>query len=101
MAYILGGDPKPDECIFCSRPAAGPEKFRDNLILVRSEYGFVIMNKFPYNNGHLMVIPLRHVADPSDLPAQEFQDLAELLRKSTAALRIAMSPHGFNVGMNL
>jgi len=103
MAYILSGSETaaPELCIFCARPAEGPAAYRKNLILCAAEHAFVIMNKYPYQNGHLMVIPRRHVADPADLAAPEFAATSELLRQATSALRAAMAPHGFNIGMNL
>jgi ATP adenylyltransferase len=103
MAYILSGSETPaaEVCIFCARPAEGPARFRDNLILCAGEHAFVIMNKYPYQNGHLMVIPRRHVSDPADLTDAEFAATAELLRRATTAVRAAMTPHGVNIGMNL
>ncbi len=60
-----------------------------------------MMNKFPYNNGHLMVIPRAHVADPADLSPVENAATGELLRRTTTLLRSALGAHGFNLGMNL
>jgi ATP adenylyltransferase len=93
---------KPQGCIFCLFPAeTGDEADRKNLILERSETAFLILNKYPYNNGHLMVIPRRHTADFSGLPEDEFQDLHRLLRRATKAMQAAYRPEGFNIGMNL
>lgn len=103
MAYILQGaeTPAPEVCIFCARPAEGPSRFSANLILCATEHAFVIMNKYPYQNGHLLVIPRAHVSDPSELDAATFAATAELLRQATAATRAALHPDGFNIGMNL
>jgi ATP adenylyltransferase len=101
MAYILSGDDKPEECIFCAFPARGPEQHKRCLILHADDTVFVIMNKYPYNNGHVMVVPRRHVGDPIDLTAAEYGTCAEAVRRATAALGKALSPQGFNVGMNL
>ena len=101
MAYILSGAETSAECIFCSFPRQGPEHHREHLILAVTRHSFVIMNRFPYNNGHLMVVPLRHGGDPGDLPADEHAEAAEMVRLCTAALRRTLSPHGFNIGMNL
>lgn len=101
MAYILSGEPAPEECIFCAFPAHGPARHREHLILAAAEHAFVIMNRFPYNNGHLMIVPRRHTGDPEHLPAVEYQAATELVRAATRALRAAVSPDGFNVGMNL
>lgn len=100
--YILQetDDPK-DGCIFCDLPAAGPERQRENLILGCGARAFVILNRYPYNNGHLMVVPRRHVADPALLPADEYRVVTELLRRVTTAIWQAMHADGVNVGMNL
>ena len=61
----------------------------------------VIMNKFPYNNGHLMVVPKRHCIDIDQLGDEEFQELSYLLKASTQVLKECLHPHGFNIGMNI
>jgi ATP adenylyltransferase len=100
MEFILGE--KPEGCIFCTFPAEqGAEADRKNLILARSARSFVILNKFPYNNGHLMVIPRRHTADFASLDAAESEDLHALLRRAVEALGQAYRPEGLNIGMNL
>jgi len=101
MAYIESGAETSAECIFCAFPARGPEHHREHLILAVSPSGFVIMNRFPYNNGHVMVVPRRHAGDPGDLPADEYAACGELVRRSTGILRSVVHAHGFNVGMNL
>jgi len=90
---------KPQGCIFCVFPAE--ERDRENLILARTAHSFVMLNRFPYNNGHLMVIPRRHGGDLTALPQDEFIDLHRLLCTSVEVLREAYGPEGFNVGMNL
>ena len=98
---FINEPPKPG-CIFCDFPAeSGAEADRRNLILARSAHSFVILNKFPYNNGHLMVIPRRHTADYASLPADELQDLQQLLQRALGILGKAYSPQGCNLGMNL
>ncbi len=103
MTYILAEADKRERggCIFCDLPAAGAEQRRENLILSCGERVFVIMNRYPYNNGHLMVVPRRHVPDPAELPELDYRLLAELLRRTATALRSAVRPHGINLGMNL
>lgn len=86
-------------CIFCSKPAQ--QQDQENFILFRGETSFVIMNYYPYNNGHLMVVPFRHIADIAELNDDERLELMQLLALSKEALMQTMSPHGFNVGMNL
>ncbi|MEM0016931.1 MAG: HIT domain-containing protein [Candidatus Korarchaeum sp.] len=87
------------ECIFCTLPREGRD--RDNLILHRSNLSFIILNKYPYNPGHLMVAPYRHVANLDELEDEELMDVMELLRLSVRILRRAMGPDGFNIGMNI
>jgi len=88
-----------DACFLCAEPAAGDdERF---FILSRVGSAFACLNIYPYNPGHLLVAPLRHVAELEALDAEETADCDELLRRSVAALKGAMEPHGFNLGMNL
>jgi ATP adenylyltransferase len=101
MSYILSGDELSSECIFCKFPAEGPAHFRQHLILVAQPHAFVMMNRFPYNNGHLLVIPRTHVGDPAQLPPEEYDATLRLLRDATSAVRRACNPHGFNLGQNL
>ncbi len=92
----------PPGCIFCDLPAQeGLAADRKNLILGRSRTSFAILNRYPYNNGHLMVIPRRHTADFTDLAVEELADLGRLLQLSLKALEKSYAPDGFNVGMNL
>src|SRR5438132_8362865 len=99
MAYIESV-PGPDEgCIFCDKPDAGDDDLA--YILARAERAFVLLNTFPYNPGHLMVAPFRHVADLEELDDEEMTDISALLRRSVRALKDAVGPDGFNVGMNL
>jgi ATP adenylyltransferase len=101
MSYVLAVDEVNVGCIFCAFPSEGPAQFRKNLILCAQPHAFVIMNKFPYNNGHIMVVPRTHGGDPGDLGAEEYQATTELVRRATRALRAALGADGFNVGMNL
>ena len=101
MAYILSGDELKETCIFCAFPAAGPAHFREHQILCATDQAFVMMNKYPYNNGHIMVIPRAHVAEPSGLDAAAWSALSELLRASVACVKEALKAQGLNVGMNL
>lgn len=93
---------KPEGCIFCLFPAeTGLSADRRNLILARTAKSFAILNRYPYNNGHLMVIPRRHTAELASLSDEELDDLHKLLRRSVQVLREAYHPEGFNIGMNL
>jgi ATP adenylyltransferase len=93
---------KTEGCIFCKFPAeTGPEADRRNLIVARSAHSFVILNRYPYNNGHLMVIPRRHTSDFAALPPNELDDLHRLLQLAVQLVKEAYKPEGFNLGMNL
>ncbi len=97
MEYILGH--KPDSCIFCLPPDCGEDTERG--VLFRGQHNFIIMNKFPYNNGHIMVTPYRHVMDVCDLGDEEAAELFSLTRTSVGILREILSPEGFNIGFNI
>jgi ATP adenylyltransferase len=86
-------------CIFCTKPAESRD--RENLILYRGVHAFVMLNAFPYNNGHLLVIPYRHTSSMDDIDAGASAELWLLLAKSRSALSKAFNPDGFNVGINL
>lgn len=102
MAYI-GGQDKPEDpddaeqCPFCSAPGRGDE---DALIVHRGEVAYVILNLYPYNTGHLLVCPYRHVADYTDLTEAEVAEVAALTRTAMRVVREVSSPAGFNLGMN-
>ncbi|ACZ88861.1 AP-4-A phosphorylase [Streptosporangium roseum] len=103
MAYIKGTNkptgPGPDDgCPFCEIPAMSDE---DGLIIARGRSVFAVLNLYPYNSGHLMVCPYRHVADYADLDDGETAELADFTKRALAALRKASGAQGFNVGMNL
>jgi ATP adenylyltransferase len=100
MEYILQAKDQPEgECIFCSFPRAQAD--RDNLILWRGRRVFAILNKFPYNPGHLMVVPYTHTADLDGLVPDELTELTLSLRRAIGCLRRAMNPDGYNIGINL
>jgi len=97
MEYLMAE--KPDGCIFCEKAAEDDD--RKNLILVRSTTSFVMMNAYPYNNGHLMVAPYRHVGSLSELSPDERCDIMETLAATEAMLERAFHPEGMNMGVNL
>lgn len=97
MNYILKG--KKENCIFCKKPRE--KKDEENLILFQDKKAYVMMNKFPYNNGHLMVIPKRHCLDLEQLSDEEFRELSYLLKTSIQVLKKSLFPHGFNIGINI
>lgn len=86
-------------CIFCTRFAR--EDDRRDLILARGKRSFVIMNKFPYNNGHLMVAPIRHTGDFVDLGQDEIAEIVGFVQVFIEVFQRSMNPHGFNIGVNL
>lgn len=86
-------------CIFCSKPRAKRDK--ENFIVERTPHSFSILNIYPYNNGHIMVAPNRHVRDLSKLSDEELLDLMRLVNRTQALLAKAMKPDGFNIGVNI
>lgn len=87
------------ECIFCAKLV--DTRDAENHLLVRRELCFVLLNIYPYNNGHLLVAPNRHVADITELTQGESLALFELTQEMVDLIRRTMSPHGFNIGINL
>ncbi|MGI8586770.1 MAG: HIT family protein [Chloroflexia bacterium] len=100
MAYIGGGGGG-DGCIFCTIPEQGSEHDRENLLLLRGEHAFVILNRYPYNSGHLMIVPYRHLRDVTLLTPAESAEIMALLQRMVSALTAVYRPEGFNTGMNL
>ena len=92
-------DQKAESCILCDKPAA--KNYAANLILYRGQYSFIIMNAYPYNSGHLMVAPYRHVANLDDLNDKERNEHFKLVSRSIAVLKRVFKADGFNIGMNL
>ena len=97
MDYIVGKKKK--GCFFCKN--LKEKKNKNNLILYQGEYVFVVMNKYPYTNGHLMVVPTRHCLDLEQLNNNELKEFFDLLKASTQVLKTNLRPHGFNIGMNI
>ncbi len=90
---------KQDGCIFCDKP--GQDTDAENYILYRGEKNFVIMNSYPYNPGHLMVVPYRHVATLDGLNSAELKEHYEIVSRSIKILRQVFAPEGFNLGSNM
>lgn len=102
MVYIGGQDKPVDDapgagCPFCRMPGLADEQ---GLIVARGTVAFVVLNLYPYNSGHLLVCPYRHVADYTDLTADETREVGELTQTAMRVLRTVYSPQGFNLGMN-
>jgi ATP adenylyltransferase len=99
MAYIKGeGRSADDGCPFCEIPKMRDE---EGLVVARGETVYAVLNLYPYNAGHLMVVPYRHVADYADLGPEEVTEMAFFMQHALRALRLASGAHGFNTGMNL
>ncbi|MCP4217265.1 MAG: HIT domain-containing protein [bacterium] len=86
------------ECVFCTAPGL-PEE--ENLVCHRGRNFFVILNKYPYNSGHLMVVPYKHVDSPDAISAEESMEMWTLMNRSMAILKESFNPVAFNTGMNL
>jgi ATP adenylyltransferase len=97
LEYIQSADEQPG-CVFCRAAASGDE---EGLIVHRGTHAFVLLNKYPYASGHLMVAPYRHVAELAELAEEEILEIHELVSRSLGSLGRAMSPQGFNLGWNL
>jgi ATP adenylyltransferase len=97
LEYIVGE--RTDGCIFCDFPRQDDDQ--KHKILLRGNHAFVIMNAFPYSNGHLLVAPYRHLADIADLTDEESLEVMQLAQKCCKALREVCRPDGFNVGANI
>ena len=98
MRYV-GGGAKESGCVFCNRLAAPDDDA--SLILHRGRHVFVILNLFPYNSGHLMIVPNAHLASPEDLPPDAAVEMALLLAPTLRALRRVLGCAGFNTGLNI
>ncbi len=98
MEYIRGLH-RPDGCFLCEY-VRNPLQDVDNLVLWRTAYAFVVFNRYPYNNGHMLICPNRHIADLSEAGEEEMTQLIKMVRECQKVLTAAIHPQGFNVGMN-
>ncbi len=97
LAYIKGE--KEPGCIFCTRLARSTDE--KDFILCRGERSFVILNAFPYTNGHLMIVPFDHISEVEALADATLAEMDQLLKQSITALKKAFAPQGFNIGWNI
>ncbi|HEX2905579.1 MAG TPA: HIT domain-containing protein [Phototrophicaceae bacterium] len=97
MAYIRSEKKAVDGCVFCNLAAHEAE----HLLIARSQHVYVTLNKYPYNNGHLMVIPYQHTSTPEELPVETLTDQMVTVNRALAVLRRAYNPSAFNLGANL
>jgi len=97
MSYVSAD--QPEGCIFCTKPAAGADEA--NQILHRGDLVFIMLNAFPYNSGHLLVAPFRHLAAPLELTPQESSELLYGIRLAIVSLNASLRPEGLNIGANV
>ena len=106
LAYVQNSDPEKMQpsmpgCFLCSYRDDDSTNDPKNLVVMRGEYSIVVLNRFPYNNGHLLIAPREHKADLRDLNDDELLETNHLLQKMLGLLEKTISPDGFNVGLNL
>jgi ATP adenylyltransferase len=97
MDYILSE--KTRGCILCELPKE--DKDRENLVLYRSSHNFVVMNRFPYNNGHVMVVPYMHAPSLDEFDDETMLDFMRVTRHAVGSIKKAFGPEGFNIGINI
>ncbi len=98
MRYVAGGE-REEGCLFCNRLAEKDDV--QSLVLHRGQSAFVIMNRYPYNTGHVMIVPNTHVSSPEDADPEVMSEMAALRRPVLRAIRRTLSPEGFNLGLNV
>lgn len=98
MSYIKSAKEE-KECIFCA--AANVQDLRSRYVLLKGKLSFIIMNLYPYNNGHLMVSPIRHTASLTDLTDEELLEIMQHVKLAVKVIKQSFNPDGFNVGLNL
>ena len=99
IEHVLGNAPKTQQCLF--EPDGTSRADKNFLLLFRDEFSLVLLNRFPYTNGHLLVAPKRHVGCITELSTDENRALMETVKNSTAILRKQFAPDGFNIGCNI
>jgi ATP adenylyltransferase len=100
IGYVANAD-KEETCFLCTAANDDPANDRERFVVRRGEHCFAILNRYPYNNGHVMIAPYAHKADLPDLTGDEQREMMSMLIEIQAALKAAFYPHGFNVGINL
>lgn len=98
LEYILS-EKKPEDCIFCDMVASADDEGK--LVVLRTERSIVALNRYPYNNGHLMVAPMRHIGSLAELDETEILDVFKTLRLCELVLTRLLQPEGFNMGINI
>ena len=98
MAYIKGEKKPVEGCVFCNKNTANDD---NEHIIGRSEHVYLTLNRYPYSNGHLMVVPYAHIASQEEMTVDGLTDLMVTVNRALSILREAYNPHGFNLGVNL
>jgi ATP adenylyltransferase len=98
MTYLKGNSGSKSDCVFCVK-ANGSDDAVEHM-LHRGEHVFATLNLYPYNNGHIMIVPYRHIAHVTDLTVDEMTELMTLTQRSLRVLTAAFNPQGFNIGIN-
>lgn len=98
LQYVINTG-EDEGCIFCTKPKQDND--RDNLILYRSNHAFIIMNLYPYNNGHLMIVPYQHAQDLDGIADDVLTELITLTRKAQNIMKQVFAAQGFNIGINV
>jgi ATP adenylyltransferase len=99
LQYIKRGKEDDKKCVFCR--IKQEKKDAKNLVVARKQYCFVVLNLYPYNNGHLLIVPYRHVKDIHQLKDEERLEIFSLMEEMKALLDETLNPHGYNIGINL
>ncbi|PIE53047.1 HIT family hydrolase [Candidatus Fermentibacteria bacterium] len=99
--YVSSPEEKGRKCVFCSIASDDSRNDRKNLVLFRGEKFFVVLNRYPYINGHLMIVPCRHISDMGSLDNDEMSEMMALVKKAENALRKGMKCQGMNGGWNM
>lgn len=92
---------RPDGCVFCDVATAGEEHDRKNYVVFRGRLNYIVLNLWPYNNGHVMIVPYRHIIDITEMTDDEALETMQISRRVVAAYRETMNAQGVNVGYNL
>lgn len=99
LDYVTGAtDTSGSDCVFCVAPGL-PES--ESLVVARADACFVVLNRYPYNNGHLLVVPTRHIGSLAETTPEELAELMVLTRRAEIVLTEVYSPHGMNIGINV
>ncbi len=96
--YITSGETS-KECVFCMK--ASSDKDRENLVIHRGKEVFALLNLYPYNNGHVLIVPYKHTSDPMQISPEEYAELLSIMKKLIEIIKDKMNPEGFNMGMNI